>query len=158
MDTSDSAKTIHVQEDSNGFSSKLFYSLKNLIKKAKVYKIKFISGAFAENEMGCKLSDIEENPEDFGADIISQVLDECFETLSLESDIEHQESNSSIALKDDKEEEMVNDLEAMEFDQYFTKAVIKITQPPARSSARLAAKQISVEKIQKKILTDLVWL
>ena len=92
MDTSDSAKTIHVQEDSNGFSSKLFYSLKNLIKKGKVYKIKSglvwpRSGAFAENEMDGEFCDIEENPEDFGADIISKVLDECFETLSLKSDI-----------------------------------------------------------------------
>ena len=51
MDTTDSAKMIHFQEDSNGVSSKLFCSLKNLIKKGKVYKIKFRSGAFAGDEI-----------------------------------------------------------------------------------------------------------
>jgi hypothetical protein len=76
-------------------------------------------------------------------------LDECFETLSLESDIEHQENISYIeALEDVREEKMANNLES---DQDSAKAVIKITQPPARFSARLAAKQITVEKIQKKI-------
>jgi hypothetical protein len=154
MDSFDSEKKIHVQEDSNGVSPKLIYSFKNLIKKGPVYKIKFRSGAFAKDEMGGEFSDIEENPEDFGADIVRQVLDEFFETLSLESEIEHQESISYIdASQDVKEEEMVNDLEANEFDQDSAKAAMKITQPPARSSARLAAKQISVEKIQKKIIS-----
>ena len=96
MDTSDSAKMIHVQEDSDRVSSKLFCSLKNLIKKGPVYKIKFRSGALAGDEMDGEFKDIEENPEDFGADIISKVLDECFETLSLKSDIEHQESIRSV--------------------------------------------------------------
>ena len=81
MDTSNSAMMIHVQEDSNGVSSKLFSSLKNLIKKGPVYKIKFKSGAFAGDDMGGEFCDIEENPDDFGAEIISQVLDECFKLL-----------------------------------------------------------------------------
>ena len=46
--------------------------------------------------MSGEFSDIEQNPEDFAADIISQVLDDCFETLSLKSDIEHQESIRSV--------------------------------------------------------------
>jgi hypothetical protein len=66
MDSSDSAKTIQFQD----VSSKLLYSLKNLIKKGKVYKIKFGSRAFAGDEMGGEFCDIKENPEDFGADII----------------------------------------------------------------------------------------
>jgi hypothetical protein len=57
-----------------------------LTKKGPVYKIKFRSGAFAENKMSGEVSDIEQNPEDFATDIISQVLDECFETLSLKSE------------------------------------------------------------------------
>ena len=48
---------------------------------------------------------------------------------------------------------MVNDLEANKSDRDSAKAVMKITQPPARFSDRLAAKQISVEKIQKKIIS-----
>jgi hypothetical protein len=83
---------IQVQEDSYHF----FCSLKTLTKKGPVYKIKFRYGAFAENKMSGEFSDIEQNPEDFAADIISQVLDDCFETLSLKSDIEHQESIRSV--------------------------------------------------------------
>ena len=71
LDTSDSAKMIQT-----------------LTKKGPVYKIKFRYGAFAENKMSGEFSDIEQNPKDFAADIISQVLDECLETLSLKSDIE----------------------------------------------------------------------
>ena len=48
---------------------------------------------------------------------------------------------------------MVNDLEVNKSDRDSAKAVMKITQPPARFSDRLAAKQISVEKIQKKIIS-----
>ena len=48
---------------------------------------------------------------------------------------------------------MVNDLEANKSDRDSAKAVMKITQPPARSSARLAAKQTSVEKTQQKIIS-----
>ena len=44
---------------------------------------------------------------------------------------------------------MVNDLEANKS----AKAVMKIIPPPVRSSDRLSAKEISVEKIQHKIIS-----
>ena len=77
-------------------------------------------------------------------------MDECFETLSLKSE---EIIRSVDTLEDVKEEQMVNDLEANKSDRDSAKAVMKITQPPARFSDRLAAKQISVEKIQKKIIS-----